>query len=89
MRPTLFNKLTPRMYRQPIHLSMMIRARRLARARRLDEQRKLVEWRLDVLREAQFEKRLMSPEEGIWQTDEWRTSPFASPCFSSPFHPVL
>ncbi|CCO35117.1 hypothetical protein BN14_09232 [Rhizoctonia solani AG-1 IB] len=76
MRPTLFNKLVPRMARQPIHLSMMIRRRRLARARRLDEQRRLVEWKADIEREQEFESRLikwgyMNKEQAIWQTNEW------------------
>ncbi|ELU40943.1 hypothetical protein AG1IA_05038 [Rhizoctonia solani AG-1 IA] len=76
MRPTLFHKLVPRMARQPIHLSMMIRRRRLARARRLEEQRRLMEWKLDIAREREFEARLidwgyMSQDQGIWQTNEW------------------
>ncbi|CAE7223619.1 unnamed protein product [Rhizoctonia solani] len=76
MRPTLFNKLVPRMARQPLHLSMMIRRRRLARGRRLDEQRRLLEWKLDILRERQFEARLiqsrdLDPNQAIWQSDDW------------------
>ncbi|KAJ1304909.1 hypothetical protein OPQ81_006043 [Rhizoctonia solani] len=76
MRPTLFHKLVPRMYRQPIHLSMMIRRRRMARARRLEEQRRLMEWRLDIEREREFESRLINsghldPKNAIWQTNEW------------------
>ncbi|CAE6466538.1 unnamed protein product [Rhizoctonia solani] len=76
MRPTLFHKLVPRMDRQPTHLSMMIRRRRLARARRLDEQRRLTEWKYDIVNEREFESRLinwgyMNNEQGIWQTNEW------------------
>ncbi|KDN45491.1 hypothetical protein RSAG8_04815, partial [Rhizoctonia solani AG-8 WAC10335] len=76
MRPTLFHKLVPRMVRQPIHLSMMIRRRRLARARRLDEQRRLMEWKLDIVREREFESRLIDSghldrQDAIWQTHEW------------------
>ncbi|KAG8690481.1 hypothetical protein FRC11_011304 [Ceratobasidium sp. 423] len=76
MRPTLFHKLVPRMYRQPIHLSMMIRRRRMARARRLEEQRRLIEWKLDILREREFESRLIESghldrKNAIWQTNEW------------------
>ncbi|CAE6493353.1 unnamed protein product [Rhizoctonia solani] len=76
MRPTLFHKLVPRMYRQPLHLSMMIRRRRMARARRLDEQRRLIEWKLDIIREREFESRLVQSghldrKNAIWQTNEW------------------
>ncbi|CAE6472667.1 unnamed protein product [Rhizoctonia solani] len=76
MRPTLFNKLVPRMVRQPIHLSMMIRRRRIARAQRLDEQRRLMEWKRDVIRERAFEASLiqaghLDPQHAIWQTHEW------------------
>ncbi|KEP48815.1 complex 1 LYR-like protein [Rhizoctonia solani 123E] len=76
MRPTLFNKLVPRMVRQPIHLSMMIRRRRIARAQRLDEQRRLMEWKRDVVRERAFEASLiqaghLDPQHAIWQTHEW------------------
>lgn len=76
MRPTLFNKLVPRMYRQPLHLSLMIRSRRLARARRLEEQRRLLEWKQDMIREREFEQRLikyegLDPNHAIWQTNEW------------------
>ncbi|CAE6402139.1 unnamed protein product [Rhizoctonia solani] len=78
MRPTLFHKLVPRMIRQPIHLSMMIRRRRLARLQRLEEQRRLVEWKRDIIREREFESRLiqagfLDPQDAIWQTDDWLT----------------
>ncbi|KAG9123746.1 hypothetical protein FRC07_014081 [Ceratobasidium sp. 392] len=76
MLPTIHNRLAPRMYRQPLHLSLMIRWRRLARARRLESQRKWMEWGSDVAREREFERRLvqageLKAEDAIWLHDDW------------------
>ncbi|KAG9077663.1 hypothetical protein FRC06_008779 [Ceratobasidium sp. 370] len=76
MLPTIFNKVAPRMYRQPLHLSLMIRWRRLARARRLESQRKWMEWANDVVREREFEKRLvqsgdLKAKDAIWLHRDW------------------
>ncbi|KAG9084032.1 hypothetical protein FS749_005555 [Ceratobasidium sp. UAMH 11750] len=76
MLPTIYNKVAPRMYRQPLHLSLMIRWRRLARARRLESQRRWMEWASDVTREREFEKRLvqsgdLKARDAIWLHDDW------------------
>ncbi|KAH8112251.1 hypothetical protein DFH11DRAFT_1706665 [Phellopilus nigrolimitatus] len=58
LRPTFFNGPLPRMKPQPVHISMMIRRRRLARERRGEKYAELVEHRDDIYRESTFEEAL-------------------------------
>ncbi|QRV94388.1 hypothetical protein RhiJN_22406 [Ceratobasidium sp. AG-Ba] len=82
MLPSIHNRLTPRMFRQPLHLSLMIRSRRLARFRRYESQQQWFEWLQDVHREREFERRLiqtgeLKEQDALWKSQDW-DKPIAS-----------
>jgi len=48
LRPSINNRPLPRFYRQPIHITMMIRSRVVSAMRRLERQTKLMAWLDDL-----------------------------------------
>ena len=58
MRPTLYNRLLPRLVPQPVSISCMINKRRLRRERRYEQSVELTEWIKDLQMESAFEKQL-------------------------------
>ncbi|KAG9313758.1 hypothetical protein JVU11DRAFT_6116 [Chiua virens] len=58
IRPTLYNKLLPRLVPQPVHVSCMISKRRLRRDRRYEQSVQLTEWIKDLEMECGFERHL-------------------------------
>ncbi|KAH0831113.1 hypothetical protein J3R83DRAFT_13679 [Lanmaoa asiatica] len=58
IRPTLYNKLLPRLVPQPVSISCMINKRRLRRQRRYEQSVELTEWIKDLEMESVFEKQL-------------------------------
>ena len=57
-RPTLYNRLLPRLVHQPVSISCMIHKRRLNRERRYEQSVQLTEWIKDLQMESAFEKQL-------------------------------
>ncbi|KAF8557488.1 hypothetical protein OG21DRAFT_1406915 [Imleria badia] len=58
LRPTLYNRLLPRLVHQPASVSCMIHKRRLNRERRYEQSVQLTEWIKDLQMESAFEKQL-------------------------------
>lgn len=78
-RPSLFNRPLPRMRRQPIHVTMMIRKRRLGRERRGAKLKSLAYVREDLKLEKHFEEELQKKVAGksgfrpVFQASQWST----------------
>lgn len=58
IRASFYNKPLPRMRPQPLHITMMLKERRLARDRRGTLYSNLEEWLYDLRAEARFEEDL-------------------------------
>jgi len=58
IRPTLYNRLLPRLVPQPVSISCMINKRRLRRERRYEQFVELTEWIKDLQMESAFERHL-------------------------------
>lgn len=82
IRPTLYNKLLPRLVPQPVSISCMIHKRRLVRERRYQQSVEVIEWLKDLQMECVFEKQLRRQSGARIQPvfsddlDAWRTSRF-------------
>ncbi|KAH7882917.1 hypothetical protein F5I97DRAFT_1938831 [Phlebopus sp. FC_14] len=68
IRPTVFNRILPRLRPQPAYFGGMIRWRRLARERRYEVKTRLDSWIDDLRRESQFEAELLqdNPEKKVF-----------------------
>lgn len=78
IRPTLYNKLLPRLVPQPVGTSCMIHKRRLGRERRYAQSVQLTEWIKDLEMECAFERQLRRAGERIQPVfsddpQAWRT----------------
>lgn len=65
IRPTLYNKLLPRLVPQPVSISCMINKRRLRRERRYEQLVELTDWIRALEMESAFEKQLRRSGEHI------------------------
>jgi len=86
LRPSAFNRPLPRFYRQPIHITMMMRRRIKAKIRRLEKQPRLREWLDDIRSEDAFQTSLW--EQGGYEAEHemermvpYGKNPFSVLCF--------